>query len=244
MSPAAVHLPKPDICLFDLDGTLVEHKNAQLIAQLERFDTLIHILTKPFKRSSYFPVEMDLTVNVESNPLIHRIIHAIRIMRGIDVDDVVEPADGVGPFLDLLKNNGVSIGLTSNAYGRSYGKQILRKFGIRSYFDVILFREHVRHGKPHPESLLRAIHKFGLDKSRQQIVWFIGDQAKDMKAAIEAQKKLEDNIRLIPIAIGEKSTAAMFLNSNKSGDTKFNAANFTKNFAQLYKRLEKSLKQA
>ncbi len=235
-------LQKPTLCLFDLDGTLVRHKNKKLIAQLERLDTLIHILTKPFKKSATMPTEMDLAVNVESNPLIHRIIHGVRAMRGINVDEVVEPEEGVVNFLKALKDLGILIGLSSNAYGRSYGKFILRRYSLRDYFDVLIFRENVRHGKPAPEPILRAIYRLGLDEKTSQTIWFVGDQAKDMKVALEAKKQLPDNWNLIPLAYGGiASTAHMYLSSKRERFQNISDQNFIKNFADLEGKLKQAL---
>ncbi|HCK33123.1 MAG: HAD family hydrolase [Micavibrio sp.] len=233
-------LSKPTACLFDLDGTIVRHKNQKLIAQLERCDTLIHILTHPFKRSYTLPAEMDLTVNVESNPLVHRLIHGIRIMRGIEVDQVVEPEDDVYAVLDYLKSHNVPMALSSNAYGRSYGKQVLRRYGLREYFTELIFREHVKHGKPSPEVVLRAVHSLGLDKDKPQTIWFVGDQAKDMKAALKAIDQLPENWKLIPFAFrAEDSTAYMYLSRKGRKISGVTKENYITDFRQMLKKLKR-----
>lgn len=233
-------IKKPTACLIDLDGTLVRHKNKRLIANLERFDTLIHILSKPFKRSSTIATEMDLTVNVESNPLIHRIIHGIRKIRGITVDQVVEPEAGAEDFLKALRGKEILIGLSSNAYGRSYGKYVLRHYNLRDYFDALIFRENVRHGKPEPEPILRTLYQLGLDENKPQLIWFIGDQAKDMKAVFAAQQQLPEAWEIIPIAFGgASSTAHMYLSSVREELDSVTSQNFIRSFVQLKNRLKK-----
>ena len=233
-------LKKPTACLLDLDGTLMRHKNPKLIANLERIDTVIHILTHPFKRSKTVPTEMDLTVNVESNPLAHRLMHGIRIMRGIAAEDVVEPEKAAEKFLKFLKSKNILIGLSSNAYGRSYGKPVLRYYGLRDYFDALLFRENVRHGKPYAEPVLRAIYSLGLDEDTKQVIWFIGDQAKDMKAIIAAQKYLPKKWMLIPMAFKAKeSTAYIYLSRKKARLKGVSSENYVRDFHDALSKLKK-----
>ena len=237
-----MNLEKPTACILDLDGTVVRHKNKQLIAQLERLDTLIHILTKPFRGYKTLPTEMDLTMAVESNPVIHRVMHAFRTMRGIDVDQIVEPENGVEDFFKLLKQQNLPIGLSSNAYGRNYGKQVLRYYNLRQYFDALLFRENVRHGKPYAEPVLRAVHALGLDENKEEVIWFLGDQAKDMKAVMEAQKKLPKKWTLVPLAFNSPhSTAYIYLERRKRRKKikDIGNQNYIRSFNHLRKKLEK-----
>lgn len=235
-------LPKPTACIFDLDGTLVKHKNPKTIARLERYDTLIHILTKPFQKTQEVPTEMDLTVNVESNPLIHRIVHAIRILRGMGVDKVVEPYEGAIDILNYLKRKKMPMSISSNGHGEFYGHDVLKRYDMEKYFDSVIFRENVRHGKPSSEGLLRSILLLGLDEKKPQNIWYIGDQAKDMKAAIEANKQMPKNWQIVPVAFNAtRSTAYMYLTRAARDVEGLTQKNSVKSFEHLQEKLENLL---
>lgn len=230
-------LPKPTALLFDLDGTLMRHKSEKLIASLERYDTILHILTKPFQSPGRrMPHEMDLTVNVQSNPYMHRLIHMIRQSRGIHVEDVVEPEVGVKDLLDFAMRHAIKMGVTSNAYGRLYGHPVLKHYGFAKYFDSTVFRENTKRGKPHAEPVLRSVKSLGLDEGQEQHIWFIGDQAKDIKAVMQARDKLPANWHLHPVAFAAPNSTAYFYLSRLEDPSICNQ-NYTRNFSHLLNKL-------
>ena len=64
-----------------------------------------------------------------------------------------------------------------------YSKELLKHFGIRDYFEVLIGREDVTNPKPHPEPILKALH---LMKAHKETAWMIGDTCLDMISAKEA----------------------------------------------------------
>ncbi len=64
-------------------------------------------------------------------------------------------------FLKKLKSSGRKTGLVSSASGWMV-EHVMQQLGLESYFDVIVFKEHVTRHKPDPEAYRLAIKKLGL----------------------------------------------------------------------------------
>ncbi len=64
-----------------------------------------------------------------------------------------------------------------------YSKELLEKFGILDYFEVLIGREDVENPKPHPEPILKAL---SLMKADSNISFMVGDTCLDMISAKEA----------------------------------------------------------
>lgn len=221
-------LLKPTACIFDLDGTLVQHSSQKLIEALERYDSFSYILTYPFTaeaRRSYMGKKndkaggrtkrTDIAKQVKSNPIMHRAMHAYRHWRGIEVGEFLEPAKSVFTLLSFFQEHNVKMAVASNAYGLKYGYEALNKFGMTQYMELALFRENCRRTKPDPEPILRTIDAMSLGDG-PQVIWYIGDQAKDMRAVLKADSELGDDYTLVPLAFrAPTSTAFLYLNRLK-----------------------------
>jgi phosphoglycolate phosphatase len=60
---------------------------------------------------------------------------------------------------------------------RKYTEILLERLGLLSYFKVVIGREDVANLKPHPEPVLKAIDRLGVDPEKS---FFIGDTCLDM----------------------------------------------------------------
>jgi len=58
------------------------------------------------------------------------------------------------------------------------------KFARLHYFEVLIGRENVTHPKPHPEPILKALHKMNI--SYKENIFMIGDTCLDMVSANDA----------------------------------------------------------
>ncbi len=197
-------LPKPTIVIFDMDGTSVRHINLYLLHILERLDDAAYATTRLFtwifKRHAKGPAipEWEHYKNRKKPRLfVHRAIHRLRRK---DVDQIVEPCPGIYDVLDFLKNHDIPLALASNGLGKGYGHDILKKFELDSYFSATIFREHIKHSKPDPESLLLCLKKMKITPGKEDVIWYIGDRPKDVKAALNAAKQLDCTVE--PIAYG------------------------------------------
>jgi HAD superfamily hydrolase (TIGR01509 family) len=62
-------------------------------------------------------------------------------------------------------------------------KQLLQRFGLDPYFDMVVTSLDVRNPKPHPESLNKILHSFGITP---QSACFIGDSDVDRQTSQRA----------------------------------------------------------
>ncbi len=192
-------LQKPTIVLFDMDGTTVRHINPWLLHVLERLDDLSHRLTAfiswVFNRKISRPILVEVHKGKRKKLLVHRAMHKIRRK---EVEEIVEPCPGIYDILEFLHARGVPMGIISNGLGKGYGHDVLTKFDLADYFSVTLFREDITRAKPYPDPLLKALDMMPDALTKDDVVWYIGDRHKDIKAALAAEFYLPCDIQ--PIA--------------------------------------------
>ena len=132
--------------------------------------------------------------------LVHRAIHRVRRK---SVEQMLEPCETLRAVLDQLRDQGVILGLVSNGLGRGYGHDVLEAFDLKKYFSACIFREDVGRGKPWPDSILAALGGIGRDLRARDVIWYIGDQRKDVDAAMAASSALGRAI--VPVALGPRA---------------------------------------
>ena len=201
-------LLKPTIILFDMDGTTVRHIHPKLLHILEKLDDASHKTAKYF--SGVFRRRIDAMPLVEFHDgkrpklLVHRALHKFRRK---DVEEIVEPCPGIYAILDLLKEQGIPLGLVSNGLGKGYGHDILNKFDLAKYFQVTIFREDITRSKPYPDPILQGIRGLARQPEKGDVIWYIGDRRKDVLAAIAAQDYLPCPVQ--PLAYGLNASIAV-----------------------------------
>jgi len=94
----------------------------------------------------------------------------------------VELYGGVKEMLQILKTNGKQLGLLSSSEKASI-EQALDNNDVREYFEVFLYADDVKHHKPHPEIIEKALKLMGGNKGQAII---IGDSKSDLGAAQNA----------------------------------------------------------
>jgi phosphoglycolate phosphatase len=87
--------------------------------------------------------------------------------------------------LEALRRNGIKMAIVTSR-SRKEVMPLLKKFGIESYFNVIVTRDDIRSGKPSPEPLVFAIGRMGL---RPNETVMIGDMPTDILAGKKAGTK-------------------------------------------------------
>lgn len=184
--------------LFDLDGTLVHHVNPRVLQMLEFLDDCSH---RGGRLAARFRL-MRRKSAAERKPklLVHKAIHKVRRK---SVEQMLEPCETMRSVLERLRDEGVAMGVVSNGLGRGYGHEVLDTFGLRKYFSTMVFREDVARGKPWPDSLLTALKTIGRDLRSSDVIWYIGDQRKDIAAAQAASALLGRPVR--PFALGARA---------------------------------------
>jgi phosphoglycolate phosphatase len=197
-------LPRPDIVIFDMDGTTVRHLRPWVLSLLEILDDASYRLRKIFNVLGL--TKLRLRSRTRKPRLIgQRMLHKLRRK---PVDEIVEPCPGVIELLELLRAHNIKTGLVSNGLGQGYGHDILDKFELERLFDTTIFREDIIKSKPDPEILLAALDQIGVPLTPQTVVWYIGDRAKDITAAVATTHRVPAQI--IPIGYGLHVSVALF----------------------------------
>ena len=185
--------------LFDLDGTLVHHINPRVLQMLEFLDDCSH---KGGRLVARFRLARRSRSVVRTAPklLVHKAIHKVRRKR---VDQMLVPCQTMRSVLERLRAEGVALGVVSNGLGRGYGHDVLETFDLKRFFKAAVFREDVARGKPWPDSILAALSGLGRELRHNDVIWYIGDQRKDIAAAQAAAEVSGHVIR--PFALGARA---------------------------------------
>jgi len=188
--------------LFDLDGTLVHHVNPRVLQMLEFLDDCSH---RGGRLVARFRLLRRSATQTEKIPklLVHRAIHRVRRKT---VEQMLMPCETMRAVLEKLRAEGVTMAVVSNGLGRGYGHDVLKTFGLDKYFSAAVFREDVARGKPWPDSILAALGSLGRDLRRSDVIWYVGDQRKDITAALAASQAAGRSIR--PMALGARAALA------------------------------------
>jgi phosphoglycolate phosphatase len=203
-------LPRPDIVIFDMDGTTVRHVNPRLLHLLEILDDCIfkfhRFWGRVFRKGDKATIYETTDYEGRKKPklIVHRALHKVRRK---PVEQIVEPCPGIYAVLSLLERNNIPVALISNGLGKGYGHDILEKFDLARYYKSSLFREDIRHSKPNPEAILKSMKNMGFEGKKNSVVWMIGDRHKDITAAVEARKHTDANV--VPIAYGINAALAV-----------------------------------
>ncbi|MCP8882446.1 HAD family hydrolase [Devosia sp. XJ19-1] len=185
--------------LFDLDGTLVHHVNPRVLQMLEFLDDCSHRGGRLVAR--FRLARRGRTVQKPAPKLlVHKAIHKVRRK---SVEQMLVPCETMRGVLERLRSEGVAMGVVSNGLGRGYGHDVLEAFDLKKYFSTAVFREDVARGKPWPDSLLAALDGIGRELRRNDVIWYIGDQRKDIGAAVAASQAIGHAVR--PIALGARA---------------------------------------
>ncbi len=192
----------PKAIILDMDGTVVQHIDQRLINTAEWLDDRLFNITSAISRilqrdSKGQPLMDEEYYETRRKPLLlgHRALHKLRRK---DLEKIVQPSDNVKIFLETLQQSHTPVGLASNGLGKGYGVDVLEAFSLTKYFTATIFRENIRKSKPHPESILMAIRDLDIELHQEDVIWYIGDRRKDIKAAMRANKA--SNFTIIPIA--------------------------------------------
>lgn len=96
----------------------------------------------------------------------------------------VRAYDGVAELLKILNDEGVVMGVATNAPS-TFAKRMLHHLNLDRYFHLIVGADNVETPKPHPQMLHTHLdyhtYRNGTDRA-----WMIGDNIKDIEAARSA----------------------------------------------------------
>ncbi|MBI9012359.1 MAG: HAD family phosphatase [Clostridiales bacterium] len=152
--------------IFDLDGTLVDSmwiwEQIDIDFLKERGYDLPEDLQKDIEGSSfsetalYFKERFNLEEDVEA-------IKRIWIdMANNFYAEKIKLKKGIQELLDLFREKGIKMGIgTSNS--RELAEEVLKRNGVRDYFEVLVTSCDVKKGKPEPDVFLKAAELMHMD---------------------------------------------------------------------------------
>jgi beta-phosphoglucomutase len=145
--------------IFDMDGVIVDTNPHHKIA-IQQFcaDHGIQLNELTFQHKIYGRTNRDWITNVFGEITIEqRDAYAKEkeaLFRRIYEPDI-KPVTGLIAFLDSLVANRIPRAIATSAPPENV-EFIVRKTGIRKYFDIILDERNVTHGKPNPEIYIKT----------------------------------------------------------------------------------------
>lgn len=79
---------------------------------------------------------------------------------------------GIPALLELAREQGIRLGIVSNAHSGRAHRQILEDHGLDRFFGVQIYSDEVGIRKPHPGMIHLAAEALGVDPAR---AWYVGD---------------------------------------------------------------------
>lgn len=160
--------------LFDLDGTLIDTneliiRTFQYIFPDKSRDDVLQYLG-PTLRQTFSQTHPDQVDEMIEKYVSWNLSHH---------DELVEPFPYLTETLAYLQQQGIKLAIVTSKLKKSAMKGI-ELFNLTSYFDELLFLDDVTEAKPHPEQLLLAMKRLGVEDKSQ--VLMVGDNASDIQA--------------------------------------------------------------
>lgn len=181
-------LPKPEIVLIDLDGTLVDSVpdlawcSDQMLIELglppcgeaNVRNWVGNGVEKLIKRAltGDMEAEPDADLLAQAKPIFMRLYKDNSCVRSHLYPDV-------DTGLTWLKAQGIQLGCVTNK-DEAFTLPILNTLQIRDYFDVVISGDSLPQKKPHPAPLLYGADFFGVAADKAMM---IGDSVSDVKAS-------------------------------------------------------------
>ncbi len=181
-------LPKPEMILIDVDGTLVDsvpdlaYCVNEMLKQLgipERDEQSIrHWVGNGVERL----VKRGLINALDGEPdqaLYEKALPIFRELYAVNTSVRSHLYDGVLEGLDYMQAAGYRLGCVTNK-AAEFTRPILRDLGIADYFEVTICGDDTPRKKPDPLPLLTAAEKLSVKPENSMM---IGDSQSDVKAA-------------------------------------------------------------
>lgn len=173
---------KTKALLFDFDGTLLNTND--LIVQ-----TFMYIFDEKFPGQystedclKFIGPSLKQTFDELTPGETDVMIEKYKEWNAINHDSLVTSYDAVVETLEDLHKLGIKMAIvsTKSSEGLARGLKVL---GAEQFFDVIVGSDHVEHVKPHPEPVLSALKKLGVEKEEAIM---IGDNSHDIEGGKNA----------------------------------------------------------
>lgn len=175
MSATPVHT-----VLFDLDGTLIN--SIELILSSYRHTLLVHRGVTPpddlWLEGLGTPLWAQFGRFTDDPAEIEAMVATYREHNLANHDRMVREYPGVRAAVERLHQEGVRLGIVTSKL-RSGAERGLRCCGYDGLFEALVCADDVRHHKPHPEPVTRALDALGVTADGAV---FVGDSPHDVVA--------------------------------------------------------------
>jgi len=176
-----------DLLLFDLDGTLVDTTDLILQSFAWTFDAHLpgrlpsrRDLVATFGRSLPAALRELAAEQGATDPeaLAAEMLVTYRDFQRQHHDTLIQPFPGIADALAALHAEGHRLGVVTSKM-QHFARRGMQLFDLERYFDVAVFHDDVTRHKPHPEPLLEAARRAGVEPSS---AIYIGDSTHDIVA--------------------------------------------------------------
>jgi phosphoglycolate phosphatase len=195
-TPQALRTDRPQMLLFDLDGTLVDSVPDLawcLNLMLDEFslpvaseDEVRHWVGNGAERL----VKRALTRQMHGEPddlaLLKRALARLMDIYALNTDRYSRLYPGVNEGLDYAKSLGVPLGLVTNKAAR-FTVPLMKSLGIHDHFDIIIGGDSLPTQKPDPGPLLHCAREFNAEPAETVM---IGESINDLQAARAAGMRI------------------------------------------------------
>ena len=175
--------------LFDLDGTIID--SIELILRSYRHTMQLHRGNEPQPPDDMWikglgtPLWAQFGEITADKEEIERMVHTYRTYNLTHHDALVKPYDGVVDEIRRLKQAHKRLGVVTSKL-RDGAMRGIRISGLAEVFDIVVGCDDVKHFKPHPEPVLKAVAELGVQHAETV---FVGDSRHDMECGRAAGVK-------------------------------------------------------
>lgn len=166
--------------IFDFDGVIINSHNVQVNSLKTAYRAVVGDGDIPYE--AFFKLSGDSLENIFSKlGLPEDMVEIYRDSSRRDMD-LIQVHEGILELLkDIRKKDYICVLCTGKE--RSRTQDILKKFNMEHYFNLVICSDDIQCPKPNPESINIVMHEFHL--SKEQLI-MIGDGINDVKCAYNA----------------------------------------------------------
>jgi len=171
------------VWLFDLDGTLVDSVDLIMNSFVHAMNTHRGHADKPelFQQTIGRPLREQFSQYSSDTKEVEKLIETYSVFYRANRKQA-QLFDGTRELLETLKNRNSPMAIVTSK-SHIGAVRTVDSLNISNYFELLIGADDVKHGKPHPEPLFKALAHFGVGAEE---ALFIGDSPHDMEAARSA----------------------------------------------------------
>ncbi|MBA7624822.1 Phosphoglycolate phosphatase [subsurface metagenome] len=203
MEKINLDLEKVKLIIWDLDGTLYDISEAIRKAvddSIEKYDMSINPnevmeeIAHLIEKIQNYPVPKILLNSYELLQV--QFLEGISFFRKLRIANKYKVAEsiifkGIDDLISKLAKNVKLAILTNNK--SQYAEEVLERFKLREFFDIVIGFNEVSEVKPSPEGIIKILDKWNIKPSE---AIFIGDMTTDIEAGKAA------NVKMVCVASG------------------------------------------